>query len=269
MKIASFRALGAALLLTGALSATANAATQTQVLSAGVYTQNFNTISSGTTWEDSNGWILYNDATSTSLGGALSQQPIGPVRAWNHGTGQFKNVSSANIPSTSDAAAQSANTNRAVGLRQLPTSNGYADPGASFNFNFSTTGLNFQSFSLDLLMLDVQSRSNTYDIQYGIGANPTSFTTLGSWADPGVFGSTTFTFDRDDFGASLDNQSQAWIRIVALNASTGTGSTNDMVGLDNFSATTTAAAVPEPSTYALGLIGAAATFLARRRFRRA
>lgn len=241
------------LILAAAAAAPLSAATVT--IAAGTYTENFNSLGASGSNEPAAGWTGRFGASSSALG---TINPIGPVRAWSHTTGQFKNVSSGNIASSSDATAQSANTDRAFALRQTQST---GNPGMSLNFNFASTGVSIQSISFDLLMLDVQGMSSTFQIQYGLGSNPASFTTLGTWSDPSAFGSTALTFDREDFGANLDNQSQAWFRIVALDPSTGTGSF-DMVAIDNFSVS--ASSVPEPSAILLGGL-AMLGFLRRRR----
>ena len=215
-------------------------------IAAGTYTENFNSLAASGINEPANGWTGRYGASSNALG---TINPIGPMRAWSHTTGQFKNVSSSNIASSSDATVQSGNTDRAFALRQTQST---GNPGMSINLNFASTGMNIQSINFDLLMLDVQGMSATFQIQYGLGSNPSAFTTLGTWSDPSVFGATSFTFDRDDFGSSLDNQSQAWFRLVALDAATGSGSF-DMVAIDSFSITATAA--PEPSALLLGGLG--------------
>jgi len=85
-------------------------------------------------------------------------------------------------------------------------------------------------------MLSVQTRSTTWTIQYGIGASPTSFTTLGStYSDPASFGTTTRSFTTGDL-VGINNQTSVWFRVVALTASSGTGS-RDTFGIDNFSLT--------------------------------
>ncbi len=108
-------------------------------------------------------------------------------------------------------------------------------------------------------MLAVQTRSTTFTIDYRIGGTG-AFTAIGTYADPGAFGNTPFSFN---FGNTLDNQSgTVEIRVSALSATTGAGS-RDTVGIDNFSLTYTA--IPEPSAIAFGVIGLAGMMALRRR----
>jgi hypothetical protein len=87
-------------------------------------------------------------------------------------------------------------------------------------------------------MLSVQSRSTVWTLDYSVGNNPARFTPLVTFADPGVFGTT----HRDiSLGTTLDGKgSNVWIRVVALNGSTGSGS-RDTFALDNFSISWTTA----------------------------
>lgn len=80
-------------------------------------------------------------------------------------------------------------------------------------------------------MLHEQTRSTTWTIDYAVGNSPSSFTALGTYPDPGNFGTTTVTYN---LGTDADNQTNnVWIRVVALSASTGSGS-RDTFGIDNF-----------------------------------
>jgi len=221
------------------------------VLSGTSYTQNFNSIGSGLP----TGWAVYTGATASGLGTAASFNTATSV-AWSSTTGQFANYASATgLTSTSLTSAQTASTDRAIGVRQTGS---FGDSGASIAVRLNTSGYTLSSLSFDLMMLSVQTRSTTYTVDYGIGTTPATFTALTTWSDPGVFGATGFSFNSSQL-AALSNQSNVWIRIAALSTSTGTGS-RDTIGIDNFSLSYSA--IPEPSTYAaiagaLALVGVA------------
>ena len=91
------------------------------------------------------------------------------------------------------------------------------------------------------MLLSVQGRSTTWSIEYGIGANPTSFSLLGTWNDPGTWGTTAFTFDTSEFGSALDDQANLVFRVAALSTASGSGS-RDSVAIDNFVINSIAAA---------------------------
>jgi autotransporter-associated beta strand protein len=190
-----------------------------------LYEQDFNSIDAGLP----TGWTVRTGATSSTLGtsGSFTTTEID----WAATGGAFKNFASATgLTSSSTIAQQEASTDRALGIRQT---SGFGDPGAAFTYAFSTTGETVDSISLDLMMLSVQGRSTTWSIEYGIGSAPTSFTSLGTWADPGTFGTTPFTITSGTFGTALDNQSDVIFRVVALTAATGANN-RDSMGLDNF-----------------------------------
>jgi hypothetical protein len=230
---------------------------QTVITNGTVYTQNFNSLSAGLPQD----WSVRTGATTTTLGTAVTTLPA--VASWGNGTGAFRNFASSDgLPSTTTTALQAAATNRALGVQQ---SSGFGDPGASFNFNFSTSNATIDEIKLDVQMLSVQARSTTWTLQYGLGANPPNWTTFaapfGTWADPGAFGSTTFTLNDPLDMAAISNQDNVWFRVAALTASTGAGA-RDSMGIDNFSMTP----VPEPGTiFAIGAAVLGAGAVARRK----
>jgi hypothetical protein len=217
------------------------------VLSGNSYTENFDSIGTGLP----SGWGVYTGATASSLGTEVSFNT--DLTAWGNTAGAFKNFASANNPgaSASDSGAvQSGYADRALGVRQGTS---FGDPGAAFVAEIAgTTGFGSFGLTLDLQMLSVQGRSTLWTIDYRIGTSG-MFTPIGSYSDPGVFGSTTQTLS---FGGALDNQAESvYVRVAALSATTGTGS-RDSIGIDNFTLSYTP--VPEPHEYAcvagLGLI---------------
>ena len=215
------------------------------------YTQNFDSIGGGLPA----GWSVDTGATSSSTGSAATLNTT--ATAWSGTTGQFANFASSDgLPANATTGAggqQNSSTDRALGIRQ---GSAFGDPGAAFEFNIAnTTGFDDFSLSISLQMLSVQTRSTTWTIDYRVGDSG-SFTTLGTYSDPGVFGSTSFTADSTAL-SSWNNQSQdIWFRVVAIDASTG-GGARDTFGIDDFSLRYSA--VPEPvdcgMISALGLLG--------------
>lgn len=208
-------------------------------LGSGTYTQNFDSIGGGLP----TGWSVTTGATATSLGTAATLNTA--AVSWSTSTGQFANFAAADnngsaFIGTESVTVQAAATDRALGLRQTGA---FGDPGAAINFNFSTIGQQVTAISFSAQMLSVQTRSTVWSVQIGTGAAPASWTTLTTISDSGVFGSTPINLS--GFGTALDNQASAWIRIVALTASTGSGS-RDTFGIDDFSISTTATSSATP-----------------------
>ena len=195
------------------------------------YTQNFNGLGTATPAN----WSGRTGANTTALGTA---QTVGTAHVlWNNTSGAFKNFGAYITGATGENDA--ANTNRAMGLR--PTGS-FGDLGGSFNFYFNSTGLTVTGLSIDLMLLDAQTRSTTYSLQVASGASPTSWTTLDTWADPGVVGITTKSFSASVL-SDISDKANVWFRVVALSASTGSGS-RDTVAIDNFSLTYSASTPP-------------------------
>jgi predicted extracellular nuclease len=209
-------------------------------LGSGTYTQTFDGIGSGGL---PTGWTVYTGATATALGNPASLATA--ASSWASTTGQWQNSASATgMTGAESVTVQNASTNRVLAIRQ---SGAFGDPGASATFNFSTVGVQVTSVSFTAQMLNVQARSTTWSLQYGLGATPASWTTIATYTDPGVFGSTTVT--GTGFGTALDNQANVRLRIVALSASTGANS-RDMMGIENFTIVTTSGGGPVPASIA-------------------
>ncbi len=190
-------------------------------LSGALYAENFNTIGGGLPA----GWSVRNSATATNLGTVATFTATPSPRA---GTGSgFKNYASANsLPTTADDATQAAHADRALGVRQTGTAGTGGDPGAAFVLQIAnTTGFNNFSLQFNLQSLDPLSpRVTTWRVDYGTGATPTSFILVTSNPANPTTGGTTFnnTPVTVNFGSALDQiADNVWIRIVALNASTG------------------------------------------------
>jgi subtilisin-like proprotein convertase family protein len=185
------------------------------------------------------GWTVFTGATATSRGTAATLTTT--ATAWNVTTAGFKNYASADGGTSADATAtQSGRTDRALGVRQTGS---VGDPGAAFELELANTAgkTNF-SLSLKHQMLDVQTRSTTWTVQYSTSG--TSWTNLGTYADPGTWGSTAGSYS---FGSAIDNVGgPVYVRIAALAGSTG--STNrDTYGIDDVSLTWTNSSSTAPT----------------------
>ena len=189
------------------------------------YSQNFNGLGSGLPAN----WTTGTGATSAGLGSTIGFTAT--AVDWANSFAAFKNLASTTgLISTSGTAEQAASADRALGIRQTSS---FGDPGAAFNYAFSTTGQTIDSVSLDLLMLSVQGRSTTWSVEYGLGASPTSFTTLGTWPDPNAWGSTAVTYSGTAV-SGMSNQANVVFRVAAISGTaTGSGS-RDSMGIDNF-----------------------------------
>jgi len=184
------------------------------------YTQTFDGIGSGLP----TGWTVRSTASATSLGTAATVTTA--ATAWADTAGAFKNFASADgLTSAASTTAQSGSTDRVLGVRQ---SGSFADPGAAFVLQLSnTTGKASFNLSFKLQSLDnTVGRTVTWRVDYGVGASPTTFTAVttspASIVTSPTWGSTNVTVT---LPAAIDNNSgNVWIRIVALTASSSTGS---------------------------------------------
>jgi hypothetical protein len=194
------------------------------------YTQNFNAISNGLP----PGWSVRTNATATGLGLSATFPTV--AKSWADTTGEFGNcaalTNNLRVPVTGveSSATQATFTNRVLAVRQTQS---FGDPGAAFVFQITNTlGVSNLTFSLDFSLLKSNGYSTTWTIAYAVSNAPASFTPLGTYSDPGSIGTTNRSFT---LGTDANNQTNnLWIRIIALSASTGSGS-RDTFGIDNFS----------------------------------
>lgn len=194
------------------------------------------------------GWDVYTVATASSLG---TPSTLATVPAtWTATTAGFKNFAAGDsgLTATATNTQQNAASDRALGIRQTGT---FGDPGGSFVFSLNNTS-GFQNFGLSFKaqMLDVQPRSTTWTVDYKVGSG--NFTPLGTYTDPGVFGSRTLSTGSglSAFGTNINNQSNPiQIRISALSASTNSGN-RDSFGIDDFQLTYDAAGTTPPNSTA-------------------
>lgn len=210
-------------------------------LSGTEYVQHFDSLQKGLP----QGWSTDSNATDMSLGTAvvLNATPSTATR-WSNAGGGFKNVASANgfaSYKSASAALQLAATDRALGVRQTGS---FGDPGAAFTFQVEHTyGLRDFELNFTLQTLDSNSgRSTEWLVQYAIGDSPVVFTTQAAYRTGGFeFEHTPVTVS---FGSLLDEQPErVWIRIVALAASTGSGS-RTTTAIDDFELRWTGVASP-------------------------
>jgi hypothetical protein len=243
--------------LTGALGCLAVSTHAQVTLDPGGYTQSFDGLGAGLPV----GWSVRTGATANAPGSSAVFD--GTSYAWSGTGGGFHNYASTDgLGAASTAAQQAAAADRALGVRPTASS---GDPGAAFVLQVMDT-LGYQDFavSFSFHLVDEEGRQNSWALDYALGTNPSTFTSLHSFA-------------RDSWGSQLEtvalpagagNQSEPlWIRLVVLNPSTGTGS-RDSVAVDDFRLEyRPLTAVPEPQTWALGaglgLLGFAAWRRAR------
>ncbi|WP_118952172.1 T9SS type A sorting domain-containing protein [Taibaiella helva] len=238
----------AALALTAASGTEANAQLS---LTGTSYTQDFNNIAGGLPI----GWTVRTGATATILGTDVTATKytgtVGTATEWSTFSGGFRNSASATpfaYYASGTSALQASETNRSLSVRQVgatSTSFPNSDSGAAFVLQLAnTTGLNSFNLSFKLQSLDSTSaRVTTWKVDYGFGSTPTTFTpatTTGTMTTGGnTFANHTVTVN---FGTALDNQSgPVYIRIVALNNTTGTGN-RTTTGIDDYTLTWTGAA---------------------------
>jgi hypothetical protein len=214
------------------------------------YTQTFDGITGGVP----TGWTVRTGGTANSRGTAATLTTT--ATAWADTGGAFKNfASSEGLTAASTSANQTASTDRALGVRP---SGSLGDPGAAFELALTnTTGKTGFSMQIKHQMLDVQSRTTVWTVQYS--TNGTTWITVGTYTDPAVFGSSTATYS---FGTGLDNvASNVYIRVVALTASGGSGS-RDSYAIDDAVLTwTSAPAGPTATTNAATAITAVGAVL--------
>lgn len=174
------------------------------------------------------GVYVKENATGQDLGfdGTVYNGNFNTGTAWNQTSLGFKNFASATgLIATSNSAAQTASTNRALGVRQTGTN----DVGVAFAFLLANTNgksnvqMEFKLQSLDSSTAAV-NRTTTWRVDYGVGQSPTTFATATTTPSTltttnGVFNNTSVTVN---FGSALNNVTQPiWIRIVELTPTTG------------------------------------------------
>ncbi len=217
------------------------------VLSGTSYTETFDGLAGGLP----TGWSVKTGATGTILGSDATY--VATATSWATTAGNFRNAASADgLTSSASATTQSGSTDRALAIRQTGS---FGDPGAAFLLSIQDT-LGFENFSLSFKsqMLSVQDRSTTWTIDYRVG-NSGTFSSLGTYPDPGFFGSTTLSFNATQLAAWNDQPDPVYFRIAALSTATGTTGNRDTFGIDDFSLSFSAIqrAVPDATSGATWL----------------
>jgi len=251
------------LLVALSLAFTAANAQTPLTLSGTSYSQNFDAMTpSGSTLPT--GWYVDTAASSTSLGTVAVVTALGKPYVLPGGdtscksgsnsayvtTRGFKNYPSATAigtqPTVDICVAGDAITNRALGVRQVGVT--AYDPGAAFCLYIAnTTGLTNFNLAFKLQSLDSSSpRTVNWIVDYGMGATPSSFTTITSTTGTWTTGNHTYSNNAvtASFGSSLDNQSgPIWVRVRPSAASTGSGN-RPSTAIDDISLTWTGNAGP-------------------------
>ncbi len=209
---------------------------------SGSYVQNFDAIGTGLP----TGFTVRTGATNSAIGTTATLTTA--ATAWSNTSGAFKNLASADaLTSTASTTDQAGAADRSLGLRQTGT---LGDPGGAFVVQLANTNMRTGfKLSFKLQSLDAASpRSAAWAVDYGFGAAPTAFTPA---AATGILttGGSAFTNNTVtvNFNSSLDNQNQnVWIRIVTLNATTGSGN-RPTSAIDDFNLTWTDTPVGTPT----------------------
>lgn len=198
------------------------------VLTNTSYYQSFDGLGNGLPF----GWTVRTGATSSNLGNEVSLNAT-PI-AWNHTSGAFKNFASADgLTSSATTATQAGSTDRSLGVRQTSS---VGDPGAAFVLRIANTiGKTGFNMGFKLQSLDVNTnRKVIWTVDYGVGDAPSTFiatsTNIVLATGDNKFLNDSITVN---FGSSLNNIAEnVWIRIVALNGSSNSGS-RPSTGIDD------------------------------------
>ncbi|MCC6448063.1 MAG: choice-of-anchor J domain-containing protein, partial [Chitinophagaceae bacterium] len=215
------------------------------VLSGTSYTQDFDNIGSGMPL----GWRVDSLVNpNAGLGNDAISKFSATASTWGNTGRGFKNLASADgLLATASTQDQNNSTDRVLGLRQVSAA-GWDDKDSLISASFqiaNTSGLTNFNLEFKIQSLNVGAkRYNNWIVQYGLGSNPNTFTTVTT--NPAVItldSNFTNTLVTVNFGSNLDNQNQSvWIRIMPSDTSQGTGN-RPHVGIDDFKLSWTGIAV--------------------------
>lgn len=203
-------------------------------LGASPYTQNFNRLGTDGLPE---GWTVRTSASAAVIG---TEQIFSTAHVnWGNLEGKFGNVASNDgLTSSASNASQAASADRALSVRQTAS---FGDPGAAFVFQIANT-VNLYNFSLtfDLMSLVAVTRTTTWEVDYGFGAVPASFSAGATLPSVLTTGSLTKTKVTVNFGTALNNHSgPVWIRLISKVPSIGDNA-RPRTAIDNVSLSYTA-----------------------------
>ncbi|BAV08436.1 hypothetical protein SAMN05421788_11419 [Filimonas lacunae] len=170
------------------------------------------------------GISLHTDVTAIDSGVVASFAAT--KASWAATTGGFKNYASATgLSVNSTQAQQQASVNRALGIRQVSAT----DKGVAFVLAVNNT-LQCKNITLSFLLqsLDAASgRATTWVVDYAQGSYPTTYTPVITTPELLVTGKNSFTSTAVKVvlpEAVANSNKKLTIRIVALTATTGSGS---------------------------------------------
>jgi hypothetical protein len=181
------------------------------------YAENFDAIGGGLPA----GFSVFTAATGSAAGTASTF--TSSATSWFNTNGGFYNCASATgLVNTANPNEQAISTNRALSIRQTAA---FGNPGGAFAFRIANTQ-NKTGFTLTFKLQTLDSSSqgiSAWRVDYGFGANPTTYTiapvTPATFSTGGKTGTAFYVFNRTmtvNFGANLDNKSDiVWIRVWA------------------------------------------------------
>ena len=181
------------------------------------YAENFDAIGGGLP----PGFSIFTGATGSAAGTVATF--TSSATSWFNTNGGFYNCASATgLVNTANPNEQAISTNRALSIRQTAA---FGNPGGAFVFRIANTQ-NKTGFTLTFKLQTLDSSSqgiSAWRVDYGFGANPTTYTiapvTPATFSTGGKTGTAFYVFNRTmtvNFGANLDNKSDiVWIRVWA------------------------------------------------------
>ena len=186
---------------------------------SGTYTETFDNLRAGLPA----GWTVRRGASTNPPALGVSEPFATTPAAWSDAGASFKNVASADgLLQTATPTEQAASSDRALGVRQTPT---FGDPGTAFTLQIAKTlGVSNIRLQFKIQSLDAAAaRTTNWRVEYGLGESPAIYFQVGQSFTTGGNTRSNETINID-FGSKLNsNSGPIWIRIIANNASSGSG----------------------------------------------